>query len=107
MAYCDRCERWFPHDRALQQHMENSPSHCQWPCDDCGLDFEDEEAQRQHYIQSSNHHYCRECDRHFDLEESRIQHMFAKHWYCRLHDKVYRFGFSPVYLSRLTMLPIC
>ncbi|SRR6266702_3700285 len=86
MAYCDRCERWFPHDRALEQHKEDSNSH--WACDDCDLDFESYVALREHYIQSPNHNFCKECDRHFKFEESRKQHMDDKHWYCRKHDRV-------------------
>ncbi|KAI9454521.1 hypothetical protein F5148DRAFT_1151681 [Russula earlei] len=88
MAYCKRCERSFPHLRALEQHIQNSNSH--WLCDDCDIDFETFSARREHFIQSPNHHYCRECDRHFRFDESRRQHMDAKHWYCRLHDKVFK-----------------
>ncbi|KAH8977821.1 hypothetical protein EDB92DRAFT_2056297 [Lactarius akahatsu] len=88
MVYCDRCERWFPHDRALEQHKEDSDSH--WACDDCDLDFGNHDALRQHYIQSQNHHYCKECDRHFKFDESRRQHMDDKHWYCREHDRVFK-----------------
>ena len=84
--YCGRCERWFPNNRALEQHIENSNSH--WLCDDCNIDFESDEALRQHYIQSPNHHYCGLCDRHFNFRKSRIQHMVDKHWYCGVHDKV-------------------
>ena len=49
----------------------------------------------EHDIQSQNYHYCRECDRHFNFEESRKQHMDDKHWYCRYHDRVS----TPHYLS--------
>lgn len=84
--YCGRCERWFPHNRALEQHIEDSSSH--WLCDDCNIDFESDEARRQHYIQNPNHHYCGICDRHFNFRKSRIQHMLDRHWYCRVHDKV-------------------
>jgi len=83
MAYCDRCERWFSSNRALKQHEEDSNSH--WPCHDCGLDFMNFDDWQEHYIQS---HYCEECDRLFNFEESKIQHMEAKHWYCRVHDRV-------------------
>jgi len=86
MAYCDRCERWFQSNRALEQHKENSNAH--WSCDDCDLDFGSFYARQEHYIQSRNHHYCRECDRLFNFEESRMQHMEAKHWYCERHDRV-------------------
>ena len=86
MAYCDRCERWFPNDRALEQHEEYSDAH--WPCDDCDLDFGSSHAREEHYRQSPNHHYCRDCDRLFSHEGSKMQHMEAKHWYCQTHDKV-------------------
>jgi hypothetical protein len=85
-VYCDRCSRWFRHDRAFEQHKEDSNSH--WPCDDCDLDFGSDDDLRQHYIQDSDHHYCKECDKHFNFEESRRQHMDAKHWYCEQHDRV-------------------
>ncbi|KAH9035780.1 hypothetical protein EDB85DRAFT_1943087 [Lactarius pseudohatsudake] len=88
MAYCDRCDQWFPHDGALEQHKEDSDSH--WACDDCDLDFGSHDALRQHYSQSQNHNYCKECDRHFRFDESRRQHMDDKHWYCREHDLVFK-----------------
>ncbi|KAH9168393.1 hypothetical protein EDB89DRAFT_1992280 [Lactarius sanguifluus] len=86
-AYCDQCERWFPHDRALEQHKEDSNSH--WICDDCNLDLENDDALRQHFIQSRNHYYCKECN-HFGFEESRRQHMNDRHWYCTVHDLVFK-----------------
>ncbi|KAI0294629.1 hypothetical protein B0F90DRAFT_1755958 [Multifurca ochricompacta] len=87
MAYCDRCMRWFPHNRALEQHVEDSNFH--WPCDDCDLDFKSYDSRKQHYIQSRNHHYCRECDRHFSFEEGRRTHMNAKHFYCENDDTLF------------------
>ena len=86
MAYCDRCERSFQNKRALEQHRNASDAH--WICLSCQIDFGSFDARREHYIQSLYHHYCRECDRLFEFEESKIQHMEAKHWYCRTHDKV-------------------
>ncbi|KAH9035783.1 hypothetical protein EDB85DRAFT_1943106 [Lactarius pseudohatsudake] len=88
MAYCDRCMRSFPHNRALEQHKEASSSH--WACYDCGLDFESYDARREHYIQSPNHHYCRECDKHFNSKVSRMQHMDYQHWYCGVHDRAFK-----------------
>ena len=84
MAYCDRCERQFTSNRALEQHEEDSNAH--WLCHDCGLDFASFYDRQEHHIH--NHYYCKECDRLFDLEESKIDHMAAWHLYCRLHDKV-------------------
>jgi hypothetical protein len=86
MAYCDRCDRRFLRNWALEQHKENSDAH--WPCDDCDLDFESYYAREEHYSQSPNHYHCNECELLFNSEGSKIQHMEAKHWYCRVHDKV-------------------
>ncbi|KAI9444371.1 hypothetical protein BJY52DRAFT_1228930 [Lactarius psammicola] len=33
---------------------------------------------------------CKECDRHFNFEESRRQHSEDKHWYCREHDQAFK-----------------
>lgn len=84
--YCVRCEQSFQNNRALQQHKNGSDAH--WICYDCNIDFGSFEAQREHYITSRYHHYCRICDRLFKFEESRIQHMESKHWYCRTHHRV-------------------
>ncbi|KAH9028704.1 hypothetical protein EDB84DRAFT_1497725 [Lactarius hengduanensis] len=83
MAYCDRCERAFPHDWAYEQHRSNSNAH--WLCDSCDIDFASEESPDQHYGNSPKHHYYKECERHFDSENSKMQHMEAKHWYCETH----------------------
>ncbi|KAH8985236.1 hypothetical protein EDB86DRAFT_2959635 [Lactarius hatsudake] len=72
MAYCDRCERSFPQDRAHEQHRSYSSVH--WLCDSCNIDFAGEDPK---------HHYC-------------MQHMEAKHWYCETHDRVH----DPVVLNR-------
>jgi hypothetical protein len=86
MIYCDRCQRWFPHERAYEQHTEDSCSH--WICDDCEVDFGSEKSLTQHYTNSPKHHYCQECDRHFDDVGAKVQHMRAKHWYCETHNRV-------------------
>ncbi|KAI9435082.1 hypothetical protein H4582DRAFT_1972752 [Lactarius indigo] len=78
MAYCGRCRRWFPHDRALEQHK----SHSDFP-----LSYD---ALKEHYIQSPNHHYCGACDEHFNSKVSRRQHMNYKHWYCGAHDRFFK-----------------
>ena len=85
MTYCDRCDRWFRDNRALERHEQDSNSH--WICDDCGLDFPTFTGLDQHYIQSPKHHYCRECETHYPSEGLRLQHMEDDHWYCRQHDK--------------------
>ncbi|KAH8991384.1 hypothetical protein EDB86DRAFT_2935112, partial [Lactarius hatsudake] len=94
MAYCDRCELSFPHDRAHEQHRSYSSVH--WLCDSCNIDFASEECLIQHYGSSPKHHYCKECDRDFDSTMSKMQHMEAKHWYCETHDRVH----NPVVLNR-------
>ena len=88
MAYCDRCDRWFPHDRAYEQHTENSQSH--WICADCDIDFATQKSLDQHYANSPKHSYCQECDQHFSGKGARAQHMRAKHWYCETHDRVWQ-----------------
>jgi len=86
MIHCDRCQRWFPHERAYEQHTEDSCSH--WICNDCEVDYASEKSLNQHYTNSSKHHYCQECDRHFDDVGAKVQHMRAKHWYCETHNRV-------------------
>lgn len=87
MPYCDRCARPFPHNRALQQHIDASLNH--WACDDCGLDFATERSREQHYIQSSNHHYCRRCGRHCNSSIGLASHCRAKHHYCESCDRFF------------------
>ncbi|KAH8991387.1 hypothetical protein EDB86DRAFT_3046177 [Lactarius hatsudake] len=87
MAYCDRCERTFPHDWAYEQHRSNSHAH--WLCDSCDIDFASEDSLDQHYGNSPKHHYCKDCERHFDSVKSKMQHMEAKHWYCETHNRIF------------------
>lgn len=101
MAYCDRCDRSFPHDSAYEQHRSDSYAH--WLCDSCDIDFGSEESLDQHYGNSSKHHYCKDCDRHFDSAHSKMQHLEAKHWYCETHNRVRiaaHDDYNPVALSR-------
>ncbi|KAH8108274.1 hypothetical protein DFH11DRAFT_1843621 [Phellopilus nigrolimitatus] len=88
MAYCDRCQRWFPHDRALYQHERDSSNH--WQCDDCDRDFSSATALEQHYIQSPYHfycqryhYYCRLCDCHLDDRDDFLEHGDEYHYVCR------------------------
>jgi hypothetical protein len=85
VVYCDWCQRSFGDYRAFNQHKDDS-SH--WACDVCNLYTGSHDSLRQHYIQDSNHHYCKVCDEDFKVEESRRQHIDAKHWYCEQHDQV-------------------
>ena len=86
MAYCNRCDRAFRDNRALERHEQDSSNH--WTCDDCGVDFPTFTGLNQHYSQSQKHHYCMECETHYASEASRLRHMEDDHWYCRQHDKV-------------------
>jgi hypothetical protein len=38
--HCDRCQRWFPHERAYEQHTEDSCSH--WIYDEEGKETADD-----------------------------------------------------------------
>ncbi|KAI0298189.1 hypothetical protein BC826DRAFT_951180 [Russula brevipes] len=87
MAYCNRCQRWFTHDRAYEQHIEDSSSH--WICGICDIDFASPQSLGQHYADSPKHHHCRVCDRHFVHVRAKVQHMEAKHWYCQAHKRVF------------------
>ncbi|GJE97004.1 C2H2 type zinc-finger protein [Phanerochaete sordida] len=80
MAWCDRCERGFPHDRAFEQHRRDSSFH--WLCYKCDRDFTSERSRIQHYTQSPRHHYCQRCDEIFDDDEDLEQHFEEAHWYC-------------------------
>ncbi|EIW87169.1 hypothetical protein CONPUDRAFT_96469 [Coniophora puteana RWD-64-598 SS2] len=88
MAYCERCERPFNSQRALDQHIEDSSSH--WLCSQCDKDFETHNARLQHFVNSREHSYCRECEEDFDDDEERDQHMEDEHWWCSNHDKVFK-----------------
>ncbi|KAI9454520.1 hypothetical protein F5148DRAFT_424882 [Russula earlei] len=77
MAYCSRCQRWFPHAQALEQHTQNSSFH--WVCDPCNLDFKGPNALQQHFIQSPKHHYC---EKHNESEASLRSHYDRQHDLC-------------------------
>ncbi|KII94255.1 hypothetical protein PLICRDRAFT_101874 [Plicaturopsis crispa FD-325 SS-3] len=87
MPYCDRCDRSFPHWRALEQHEQNSASHNL--CDDCELDFPSWLGLKEHWVQSRRHHYCQRCDEHFDDKEELIEHYHDSHAYCGPCRKIF------------------
>ena len=86
MAYCERCERSFPHDRALQQHEENSNAHNL--CYGCNKDFATFYQLKQHWVASPRHHYCQECNEHFDDHDELEEHYEEEHYYCTICSKV-------------------
>jgi len=51
--YCGQCDRWFPHSRALQQHITDSPAHNY--CSSCNRTFVNRESLNQHLTMSSRH----------------------------------------------------
>ena len=51
-------------------------------CNDCNLDFPSYEKLRQHWIKARKHHYCRNCDEHFDDQTELEEHHADEHYYC-------------------------
>lgn len=96
MAYCDRCERYFRDDRALEQHEDASTAH--WMCRPCGKDFTSEVSLEQHYVQSPRHDYCQTCDEHFDDDDELLDHLVDEHNGCRSCRKVFPY-LSPIRIS--------
>ncbi|KAK7464318.1 hypothetical protein VKT23_006486 [Stygiomarasmius scandens] len=86
--YCGRCDRWFPHWRALQQHEENSSFHN--ICDDCGIDFATWTGLKEHWVQSPRHFYCQYCNELFSSFGWLENHYEEEHSYCRKCQKVFK-----------------
>ncbi|TRM66265.1 hypothetical protein BD626DRAFT_398433 [Schizophyllum amplum] len=87
MAYCDRCERYFPNSRALYQHESNSPYHN--ICEDCDRDFPTYKGLKEHWVQSPRHAYCQYCDEHFYDRDDLEDHYEGVHSYCRKCRRVF------------------
>ncbi|THH04290.1 hypothetical protein EW145_g5627 [Phellinidium pouzarii] len=85
--YCDRCERWFAHYRALEQHKIDSANHN--ICDECDKDFATWNGLEQHYVQSRRHHYCQACDRHFSSDNGFLNHSTSRHHFCGEHRRMF------------------
>ncbi|KAL7267395.1 hypothetical protein RUND412_010022 [Rhizina undulata] len=83
MAYCDRCDRDFPSQRSLMQHISSNYNH-DW-CDVCFRDFPNPRALEQHRKSSSNHHYCQQCDKEFVSANGLKTHYInsSAHSYCK------------------------
>ena len=60
MAYCLRCERKFPAQRALQQHYDDSASHNR--CEVCVFDGSTWEKLLAHYRKTQHRVVCQGCD---------------------------------------------
>lgn len=80
MMHCDRCERHFVHESALQQHLRDSKRH--WPCYKCDEDFASWSARRQHYVESWRHYYCEIHEELFDDLDDLEEHYNAEHFRC-------------------------
>ncbi|KAF8979931.1 hypothetical protein BDQ17DRAFT_1394452 [Cyathus striatus] len=78
MMYCDRCDRYFRHEGALEQHIRDSNSHCS--------------ALKEHYVQSPCHAYCQYCNEHFHDYDDLRDHYKDKHNYCHSCDRVFKNG---------------
>ncbi|KAL1737251.1 hypothetical protein EV714DRAFT_241157 [Schizophyllum commune] len=87
MAYCERCDRFFTSNRALDQHEEDSPHHN--ICDDCNVDFPTWLGLKEHYVQSRKHAYCQYCDEHFQDRYDLEDHYIEDHFYCRKCRRVF------------------
>ena len=88
MPYCERCEKYFWHNRALWQHEEDSSRH--HLCRPCNNDFTTWTSLKQHYVQSRWHAYCQLCNELFDSDsdESLEDHEDEEHYPCRSCDIV-------------------
>src|SRR5215469_6954869 len=81
---CDRHPwREFPHQRALDQHIRDSPDH--WLCPFCGEDTESHNALQEHY--ESDHAVCRCCNEVFEDQWDVRQHYRDEHYYCEDCDR--------------------
>ncbi|RDX45238.1 hypothetical protein OH76DRAFT_1388235 [Lentinus brumalis] len=87
MAHCERCNRRFKTDWALQQHKDDSGMHN--ICSQCNLDFATDAALTQHYVQSPSHPYCQPCEAHFDDWADLYAHYNDAHYYCNKCNRVF------------------
>ncbi|KAI0341165.1 hypothetical protein BDW22DRAFT_1359397 [Trametopsis cervina] len=88
--YCDPCDRWFPHYRALQQHRETSSRHTGFFCQECDKEFATEQGLKEHYIQSPRHPYCPFCEEHFDDRDEVAEHHSQYHYPCLSCRKLFK-----------------
>ncbi|KAJ3498653.1 hypothetical protein NLJ89_g10191 [Agrocybe chaxingu] len=87
MTYCDRCDRYFNHWGAYDQHIANSSAHN--VCDDCDIDFETWMGLREHWVQSPRHNYCQYCNEPFGYKHELIEHYEDNHYYCSSCNRVF------------------
>ncbi|KZV77541.1 hypothetical protein PENSPDRAFT_568092 [Peniophora sp. CONT] len=87
MAYCERCDRYFPHMRALENHERDSAQHN--ICHSCNIDFATWVGLKEHYVQSPRHHYCQHCNIHFNSDGQYLDHLDQSHWACLQHRRIF------------------
>jgi Zinc-finger of C2H2 type len=72
MAYCHRCERYFPSHYALTEHLSKSPMHNY--CVACGHDFYDAEDLEDHYLDVHRDTRCAPCNKIFKNSRGLHEH---------------------------------
>lgn len=88
MAYCNRCDRYFPHFAALHQHERDSSAHN--ICGDCNIDYSTWTMLKEHWVQSPRHHYCQYCSEHFADDDDLEEHYQSSHFYCGSCRRVFK-----------------
>ncbi|KAI3660450.1 hypothetical protein MP638_004279 [Amoeboaphelidium occidentale] len=83
MLHCGKCDRWFVHDGALQQHIENSNVHNY--CHRCQKDYQTVNGYNQQLRTSRAHasHDCSYCNDFFFSIEDYRSHLVDAHNWCQ------------------------
>jgi hypothetical protein len=90
MPWCDPCDRFFPTERGLQQHLDNSSAHAySYECETCTRTFATERACNQHMNELDHWEPTYECetctatfstqyacDRHMDISRHRRHYCY-------------------------------
>ncbi|KAI5115122.1 hypothetical protein M0805_006739 [Coniferiporia weirii] len=91
MAYCTRCNRTFPHSKALEQHRQASRNHddeYDYFCEICSTLLDDEDEFLEH---GEDYHYvCRPCIVIFASREALVNHDIHSHYYCSECDRFFQ-----------------
>lgn len=89
MAFCSSCDRDFPSQSSLTQHLKTSSRHA-W-CDRCQKSFNSTLAKQQHLKDSSNHYICRHCldQPDFWSRTDLVRHLEKVHDCCVVCDKLF------------------